>query len=187
MFAFSEPVNRKPSNPSLFDTHRSPARRSHIRWAGIFFSQHKINIFSSIILTMDIKLKCSSVGWSLLHFFSPQSEETCHPQQWHHLIIWWRALWAKEKQEHDSGQEQVSTVAFSFTALYFRCSVSFHFSATKTRCVEGWSFDRCFSFFFFFFCPVIFQITVKTLNTEILWKIFSFNRLLFLVTLFPQR
>ncbi|XP_056151162.1 ATPase family AAA domain-containing protein 2B [Lampris incognitus] len=26
-----EPVNRKPSNPSLFDTHRSPARRSHIR------------------------------------------------------------------------------------------------------------------------------------------------------------
>lgn len=31
MFAFSEPVNRKQSNPSLFDTHRSPARRSHIR------------------------------------------------------------------------------------------------------------------------------------------------------------
>uniref|UniRef100_A0A8C7GH78 ATPase family AAA domain-containing protein 2 n=1 Tax=Oncorhynchus kisutch TaxID=8019 RepID=A0A8C7GH78_ONCKI len=26
-----EPVNRKQSNPSLFDTHRSPARRSHIR------------------------------------------------------------------------------------------------------------------------------------------------------------
>ncbi|XP_053192923.1 ATPase family AAA domain-containing protein 2B [Scomber japonicus] len=26
-----EPVNRKPSNQSLFDTHRSPARRSHIR------------------------------------------------------------------------------------------------------------------------------------------------------------
>ncbi|KAM8826436.1 ATPase family AAA domain-containing protein 2B isoform 1-T1 [Synchiropus picturatus] len=26
-----EPVNRKPSNLSLFDTHRSPARRSHIR------------------------------------------------------------------------------------------------------------------------------------------------------------
>ncbi|TNN30539.1 ATPase family AAA domain-containing protein 2B [Liparis tanakae] len=27
----SEPVNRKQSDPSLFDTHRSPARRSHIR------------------------------------------------------------------------------------------------------------------------------------------------------------
>uniref|UniRef100_A0A3Q2XF29 ATPase family AAA domain-containing protein 2 n=1 Tax=Hippocampus comes TaxID=109280 RepID=A0A3Q2XF29_HIPCM len=26
-----EPVNRKQSNPTLFDTHRSPARRSHIR------------------------------------------------------------------------------------------------------------------------------------------------------------
>uniref|UniRef100_A0A4W5PQQ5 ATPase family AAA domain-containing protein 2 n=1 Tax=Hucho hucho TaxID=62062 RepID=A0A4W5PQQ5_9TELE len=26
-----EPVNRKQTNPSLFDTHRSPARRSHIR------------------------------------------------------------------------------------------------------------------------------------------------------------
>uniref|UniRef100_A0A8C8MEQ3 ATPase family AAA domain-containing protein 2 n=1 Tax=Oncorhynchus tshawytscha TaxID=74940 RepID=A0A8C8MEQ3_ONCTS len=26
-----EPVNRKQNNPSLFDTHRSPARRSHIR------------------------------------------------------------------------------------------------------------------------------------------------------------
>uniref|UniRef100_A0A672HQR9 ATPase family AAA domain-containing protein 2 n=1 Tax=Salarias fasciatus TaxID=181472 RepID=A0A672HQR9_SALFA len=26
-----EPVNRRQSNPSLFDTHRSPARRSHIR------------------------------------------------------------------------------------------------------------------------------------------------------------
>lgn len=26
-----EPANRKQSNPSLFDTHRSPARRSHIR------------------------------------------------------------------------------------------------------------------------------------------------------------
>ncbi|KAM3861426.1 ATPase family AAA domain-containing protein 2B [Diretmus argenteus] len=26
-----EPVNRKQSNPSIFDTHRSPARRSHIR------------------------------------------------------------------------------------------------------------------------------------------------------------
>ncbi|XP_062323855.1 ATPase family AAA domain-containing protein 2B isoform X1 [Osmerus eperlanus] len=26
-----EPVNRKQSNPSVFDTHRSPARRSHIR------------------------------------------------------------------------------------------------------------------------------------------------------------
>lgn len=32
VFAFSEPVNRKQSNPSLFDTHRSPARRSHIRF-----------------------------------------------------------------------------------------------------------------------------------------------------------
>ncbi len=31
VFDFSEPVNRKQSNPSLFDTHRSPARRSHIR------------------------------------------------------------------------------------------------------------------------------------------------------------
>uniref|UniRef100_A0A3B5A2Y3 ATPase family AAA domain-containing protein 2 n=1 Tax=Stegastes partitus TaxID=144197 RepID=A0A3B5A2Y3_9TELE len=30
-----EPVNRKQSNPSLFDTHRSPARRSHIRWAQV--------------------------------------------------------------------------------------------------------------------------------------------------------
>ncbi|XP_041720951.2 ATPase family AAA domain-containing protein 2B-like isoform X1 [Coregonus clupeaformis] len=26
-----EPINRKQTNPSLFDTHRSPARRSHIR------------------------------------------------------------------------------------------------------------------------------------------------------------
>lgn len=31
VFPLSEPVNRKQSNPSLFDTHRSPARRSHIR------------------------------------------------------------------------------------------------------------------------------------------------------------
>jgi len=29
--SLSEPVNRKQSDPSLFDTHRSPARRSHIR------------------------------------------------------------------------------------------------------------------------------------------------------------
>lgn len=31
LFFPPEPVNRKQSNPSLFDTHRSPARRSHIR------------------------------------------------------------------------------------------------------------------------------------------------------------
>ena len=41
-----------------------------------------------------------------------QSEETCHSQQWHHLVIWWRAVWAAEKQKHDPGQKQVMTSAF---------------------------------------------------------------------------
>lgn len=34
-----------------------------------------------------------------------QSEETCHSQQWHHLIVRWGAVWAEKKQEHDPGQE----------------------------------------------------------------------------------
>uniref|UniRef100_A0A673BCZ1 Uncharacterized protein n=1 Tax=Sphaeramia orbicularis TaxID=375764 RepID=A0A673BCZ1_9TELE len=38
-----EPVNRKQSNPSLFDTHRSPARISHIRLEEISKISHKHN------------------------------------------------------------------------------------------------------------------------------------------------
>ncbi|XP_077409262.1 ATPase family AAA domain-containing protein 2B isoform X2 [Vanacampus margaritifer] len=38
-----EPVNRKQSNPTLFDTHRSPARRSHIRFSSSRIKKHAIH------------------------------------------------------------------------------------------------------------------------------------------------
>lgn len=37
-YFFAEPVNRKPSKNALFDTHRSPARRSHIRYLWKWFT-----------------------------------------------------------------------------------------------------------------------------------------------------
>lgn len=66
-------------------------------------------------------------------FVTPlQSEETRHSQQWHHLIFWWRTLWAQKKQEHDSGQEQVLAAAFFLlpsvfltTRLYSLISLEF--------------------------------------------------------------
>lgn len=57
------------------------------------------------------------------------------------------------------------------------CAVIFHFSVTKTHCVEGWSFDLLF-----FSCPVIFQTTVVIGENfkygNFIWSfVFSSNRL----------
>lgn len=48
----SEPVNRKQSNPSLFDTHRSPARRSHVRLVDICVQQSDLVVNNQETSTM---------------------------------------------------------------------------------------------------------------------------------------
>lgn len=53
VFSFSEPVNRKQSNPSLFDTHRSPARRSHIRLVEI--CQLQSNLMLNVLWCVTLK------------------------------------------------------------------------------------------------------------------------------------
>lgn len=63
-FAFSEPVSRRQNNPSLFDTHRSRARRSHIRWDEIY----SFNKWRPVVNKIQLQMKeCDS--WAMLYWF----------------------------------------------------------------------------------------------------------------------